>query len=140
MQPGKKLKQCTGKCLIISHLHPKAGTYTENGILQYSISRKWLHPPKAITATWKDSNFNWHSTPTRMYPDSPKSHIITCDPLFLHYRVVSLERVDLLFVGFTFHCKLQATRINPSHLLVLFLDRALNGVQYSPHPFHTQFL
>ena len=109
-------------------------------IPQYSISWKWLCLSKVITCTWKDTDFNWHSIAMWMYPESSKSHVITCDPLFLNHRVVSLERVDLLFVGFTFHCKLQATRINPCHLLILFLDRALNGVQYSPHPFHTQFL
>ena len=109
-------------------------------IPQYSISWKWLYLSKLITCIWKDTDFNWHSIASRMYQDGPKSHIFTCDPLFLHHRVVSLERVDILFVGFTFHRKLQATWINPSHLFVLFLDRTLNGVQYSPHPFHTQFL
>lgn len=74
------------------------------------------------------------------YETLSKQQIITSDPFFLHHWVISLESVDFLFVGFTFHSKLQATGINPSHLFILLLNWTLNGVQYSSHPFNTQFL
>jgi hypothetical protein len=71
----------------------------------------------------------WSSLPFRYFPgwrivwvQCQLGQLQLCDPLLRH-GVVRLDRLDLLFVRFSFHCKLQATRI-PRHL-ILFLDRDL---------------